>query len=191
MRRWQRGALVLAFGVLAVLGGAPNVGAQGQTVTVQLGSQNNSGITGTATLTEIGGGKLRVEIRANGAGAGPQPAHIHEGTCAQLNPAPKFSLANVVNGSSTTEVDGSIAALTSAPHAIHMHKSPDELPVYVACADIQAAGQPAAGQPASGRPATLPTTGEAPSSTGLAAGMAGVGMLFVGLGYRVWRRGRT
>ena len=186
MRRWQRGLVVLAFGLLAGLGGTPIVDAQGQSLTVDLGSQNNSGVTGTATLTEIGNGKLRVEIHANGAGAGPQPAHIHEGNCAQLNPAPKYSLANVVNGSSTSEVDGSLAALTSAPHAIHMHKSPDELPVYVACADIKMAGQPAAG-----RPATLPPAGEASPATGLAAGMAGVGLLLIAMGHRVWRRGRA
>jgi LPXTG-motif cell wall-anchored protein len=34
-----------------------------------LTSQNNSAATGTETLTEAGGGKLQVEIRANGAGA--------------------------------------------------------------------------------------------------------------------------
>ena len=180
MRRWQGIALVLTLAVLAGLGSIPIVAAQGQTVTVELGSQNNSGVTGTATVTDIGGGKLRVEIRANGAGAGPQPAHIHEGTCAQLNAAPKFSLSNVVNGSSTTEVDGSLAALMSAPHAIHMHKSPDELAVYVACADVKVAGQPS----------TLPPAGEASSATGLAAGMAGIGLFLVALGHGLWRRAR-
>jgi len=180
MRRLQGTALVLALVVLAGFWGLPSVGAQGQTLTVQLGSQNNSGVTGTATLTDLGGGKMRVEIHANGAGAGPQPAHIHEGTCAQLNPAPQFALNNVVNGSSTTDVDGSLATVMSAPHAIHMHKSPDELPVYVACADIKATGQPA----------TLPQTGEADSASGLAAGLAGIGLLLVTVGQRLWRRAR-
>ena len=111
--------------------------SQPQVLKMELTSQNNSNITGTATLTEIGGGKLRVEIRANGAGAGPQPAHIHEGSCTNLNPAPKGALTFVTDGVSVTELDLSIQDLTSAPHAIHMHKSPDELPIYVACADTR------------------------------------------------------
>src|SRR6266581_7631038 len=103
MGRGQKLSLVLTFGLLIAFGLTPVVLAQGQSITVDLASQNNSGVTGSATLTELGGGKLRVELRANGTGAGPQPAHIHEGTCAELNPAPKFALADVVNGVSTTE----------------------------------------------------------------------------------------
>lgn len=181
MNRWQKGVLALALALLAGFGGTSIVAAQGQSVTLQLGSQNNSGVTGTATLTEIGGGKLRVEIRANGAGPGPQPAHIHDGNCAQLDPAPKFALANVVNGMSTTEVDGSLADLTSSPHAIHMHKSPDELPVYLACADIKLASQPG----------TLPGAGEAPPATGWVGGVAGAGLLLIAMGHQIWRRART
>jgi tRNA A-37 threonylcarbamoyl transferase component Bud32/N-acetylneuraminic acid mutarotase len=113
---------------------------QGQSITLSLTSQNGSGITGTATLTNMGGGKLRVEMHANGAGAGPHPAHIHQGSCTQLNPAPSFPLANVVDGNSVSDVDASLQQVTSAPHAIHMHKSPEEMPIYVACADTQVPG---------------------------------------------------
>ena len=74
------------------------------------------------------------------AGPGPHPAHIHEGSCTQINPAPKYPLTSVVNGVSVTEVEASIQAVTSAPHAIHMHKSPEEMPVYVACADTRVPG---------------------------------------------------
>jgi hypothetical protein len=181
MRRGPWLPVVLAFGLLAGLGAVQTAGAQRQSVTVELTSQNNSAITGTATLTDAGGGKLHVEIRANGAGAGPQPAHIHEGTCTQLNPAPKFPLADVVNGASRTEVDGSLEVLMSTPHAIHMHKSPDELPVYVACADIRMASQPG----------TLPRSGEASSAAGMAIGLSGIGCALVTLGYGLWRRGRA
>ena len=114
--------------------------SQRQTLTMQLATQNNSGITGTAKFTDLGEGKVRVEIHANGSGGGPQPAHIHEGNCSQLNPAPKYPLTSVVNGESVTEADASIQEVTSAPHAIHMHKSPEELPVYVACADTRVPG---------------------------------------------------
>jgi N-acetylneuraminic acid mutarotase/tRNA A-37 threonylcarbamoyl transferase component Bud32 len=113
---------------------------EGQSVTFNLTPQNNSGISGTAVLTNIGGGHMRVEMHVTGAGPGPYPAHIHEGNCTQLNPAPKFPLANVVNGSSVTEIEGSLQLVTSSPHAIHMHKSPDEMPIYVACADTRVPG---------------------------------------------------
>src|SRR5438874_13048878 len=134
-RHWTVIALVLA--VVAALGTLSVAVAQSQSTTLTMASQNNSGITGTATLTEIGGGKVRVEIKATGAGAGPQPAHIHEGTCAQLNPAPKFPLSPVANGTSTSEISTSLEQLMSVPHAIHMHKSPEEIPIYVACADVK------------------------------------------------------
>ena len=130
----------LAFASAMLVGLSSPARAQGQSTTMSLASQNNSGMSGTAVITELSGGKLRVEIHANGSGPGPQPAHIHEGTCSQLNPAPKYPLTLVVNGESVTEIDASIQEVTSAPHAIHMHKSPEELPVYVACADTRVPG---------------------------------------------------
>ncbi len=80
--------------------------AQQPSVTLEMASQNDSGLTGQAILTETAPGKLSIEIRASGAGAIPRPAHIHEGTCANLNPEPKFSLNAVSNGASSTVVDG-------------------------------------------------------------------------------------
>lgn len=154
--RWLPAAAPLPGGRILITGGrvgtsslatteeydpAANVWqSQRQTLTMQLATQNNSGITGTARFTDLGEGKLRVEIHANGTGPGPQPAHIHEGNCSQLNPAPKYPLTSVVNGESVTMVDASIQEVTSAPHAIHMHKSPEELPVYLACADTRVPG---------------------------------------------------
>ncbi len=137
MRRRHALILTTAFGLVGVLATAAVTGAQGQSVTLDLVSQNNSGISGTATLTDLGGGQMRVEIRVTGAEAGPQPAHIHGGNCAQLDPAPRFSLTPVTNGVSTTDVEGTLQQVTAAPHAIHLHKSPEELPIYVACADTK------------------------------------------------------
>jgi len=179
-------AVVLGLVMVFAVGIVSTAGAQGQSVTLNLVQQNNSGITGTATLTEMPGGKLRVEIKVNGAGAGPQPAHIHGGSCAQLDPAPRFSLTPVANGSSTAEIDATLAMLTAQPSAIHMHKSQEELPVYVACADIRAAAQ--AAQPA--QPGTLPRAGDAGSLAGLAAGLSGLGASLVAAGYLVRRRAR-
>ena len=75
--------------------------AQGSPVTVQLGEQNKSGETGTATITPQGS-KTQVVLQMKGAPAEAQPAHIHDGTCAALDPKPRIPLQNVTNGKSTT-----------------------------------------------------------------------------------------
>ena len=156
--------------------------AQEQSATLSLAGQNNSGISGTAVITELPGGKMRVEVRATGAGAGPQPAHIHQGTCANLDPAPKFTLTSLTNGAAMTEVDGSIRDITASPHAIHLHKAPDELPVYVACADIRVDGG------AQGQPRTLPSAGVASTVTLWPGALAGGGLVLLGLA--IGRRAR-
>ena len=71
--------------------------AQGSPLTVQLGEQNKSGETGTATITSQGS-KTQVVLEMKGAPAEAQPAHIHDGTCASLDPKPRIPLQNVVNG---------------------------------------------------------------------------------------------
>src|SRR5919199_132537 len=66
---------------LVSLGAPPDTASAQQAVTIQLSPQNSSGITGTATLTPMGD-QTRVVLTLAGAGAGPEPAHIHAGTCA-------------------------------------------------------------------------------------------------------------
>jgi LPXTG-motif cell wall-anchored protein len=154
--------------------------AQSQTLTLTMNAQNNSGISGTATFTDLGNGKTRVMMQVSGAGPGPEPAHIHPGSCAQLDPTPAFTLTSVTNGTSTTDVDSTLEELVNGHYAIHMHKSPDELTVYVACADIAQSAQPGA----------LPNTGTlADDWSGAAAALAGVALLVAGLVLR--RRARS
>jgi hypothetical protein len=181
MKSWQWPTAVVLGCLFLVLGAMPaTVGAQAQSLTLNLNAQNNSGISGTATFTDLGGGKTRVAIQVNGAGAGPEPAHIHPGSCAQLDPTPAFTLTNVTNGSSTTDVDSTLQQLTSQPYAVHMHKSQDELTVYVACADI-VQGQ--------NRPGTLPRSGGGPvdDSTSTYAVLAGIALVAGGFGLRLRR----
>jgi Cu/Zn superoxide dismutase len=109
----------------------------GRSVTVPLGEQNNSKERGTAKLTAEGN-KTRIEVSLSGAPKGvSQPAHVHEGSCPNPDPKPKYPLANVVEGKSSTLVDASLDTLTSGKLAINVHKSADELKVYVACGDIK------------------------------------------------------
>ena len=188
MQRTSLLGAALALGLVVTFGPASLAGAQGQPTTVNLETQNASGISGTATLTDLGGGRTRVEVRVNGAGAGPQPAHIHEGSCANLNPAPKFPLTSITNGASTTEVNASVQQIMSAQHAINLHKSPQEASVYVACGNVMMGGQ--MGGQMSGGPGTLPRAGDAGVAAGMVASLAGVGTALVAAGYALRRRAR-
>ena len=107
-------------------------------VTVKMTEQNGSKETGSAKLTPEGADKTKVVISLKGAPKGTaQPAHIHEGSCANLNPKPKQGLTNVVNGKSTTTVPMSIEQLTGGDLAINVHKSTEDLKTYVSCGDIK------------------------------------------------------
>ena len=111
-----------------------------KTVTVKLSQQNKSKESGTARLTPAGD-KTKVELNIKGAPKGAsQPAHIHEGSCAKLDPKPKYALSNVVDGKSSTEVPVDIKTLMAGNLAINVHKSAEEVKVYVACGDIKGGG---------------------------------------------------
>ncbi len=138
-------ALLLAFCILVTFTGT----AAAATITIPIDTQNASGISGTATLTDLPNGQTRVDITVTGfQGGTPSPAHIHEGTCATLNPAVLIPLSNVVDGKSTTVVNVTTAALLAQPRAINIHKSAQEATVYVACGTITAQ-----------TPIGMPTTG--------------------------------
>ena len=115
-------------------------GDSAKSVTVKLSQQNKSGESGTAKLTHAGD-NTKVEINIKGAPKGvSQPAHVHEGTCAKLDPKPKYGLQNVVDGKSTTEVPVDIKTLMGGNLAINVHKSAEEAKVYVACGNIAKGG---------------------------------------------------
>ena len=103
-------------------------------LTVKLDEQNGSGESGTAVLRDTAAG-LVVTINLTG-GKGIQPAHIHKGTCATLDPKPAYPLKNVINGKSTTTLKGETISELQGKDAINVHKSLKDLPTYVACGNI-------------------------------------------------------
>jgi hypothetical protein len=110
---------------------------KGAGTTLKLAAQNGSGETGTATLTQVGDDVKVVVSMTGGNAAGPQPIHIHDGTCAKLDPKPKYPLTTVQDGKSTTTVKGvKLADLMNGDYAINVHKSTTEIATYVACGDI-------------------------------------------------------
>lgn len=104
---------------------------------INMGQQNGSKQDGTATVKDVQGGvQVKVSVQNEPAGAS-EPAHIHQGTCAKLNPAPWKPLSNVVNGTSVTTVKGiTVADLKKAHYAINVHKSASDLATYVSCGDL-------------------------------------------------------
>ena len=106
-------------------------------VTIKMHPQNGSGEWGTATLTDLGG-RTRVVIALQHENTtGSQPSHIHLGSCAHLNPAPKYPLKNVVLGHSNTIIDVPIATLLKGHMAVNVHESAKNLGRYVSCGDIR------------------------------------------------------
>ena len=106
-------------------------------ITLDLDEQNDSGITGTATLSPTSDGQVEVEIELDGSEGGPHPAHIHQGSCADLDPNPAFPLEDVVDGRSKTTVEVDVADLSADEYAINVHESPENAANYVACGDVR------------------------------------------------------
>jgi len=136
--------VLLALVVFVAAGCGGDNGDEGSaagdgSVTVQLSDQNGSGESGTATLTAEGD-KTRVEVDVSNGTSAPQPAHIHEGSCANLNPQPEYPLQNIVNGKSTGTVPASLDDLKNEAYAVNVHKSESDLKAYVSCGDIGGTG---------------------------------------------------
>jgi hypothetical protein len=87
------------------------------------------------------------------------PAHVHNGTCAELDPNPAYPLDNVgprltddeelpasedIKGSLTanaveysqTEIDVNLEDLLTEAHALNVHESDQNVGNYIACGDI-------------------------------------------------------
>ncbi|MDQ6748627.1 MAG: hypothetical protein M3010_11065 [Candidatus Dormibacteraeota bacterium] len=122
--------------LVALSGGAAT--AQSPAVTIKLNELHGSGDFGTATLTAVGPDQTRVVIQMGGAMPMDHnhPVHIHQGTCATLDPTPAFPLNSVTNGQSDTIVSVALSALRARPYAINLHESPAAITSYTACGDI-------------------------------------------------------
>ncbi|MBV8727571.1 MAG: hypothetical protein JO233_07280 [Candidatus Eremiobacteraeota bacterium] len=140
--RWIMTASVM----LAVTGTAfavPNVmhkmhnAMSSKVLNINMGALNGSKQNGTASIKDVSGGVwVKVSVFNEPKGAS-EPAHIHQRSCKNINPAPWKVLSNVVNGTSTTTVKGiSVATLKKAKYAINVHQSAANLKHYVSCGDI-------------------------------------------------------
>ena len=109
----------------------------GKLMNINMGAMNGSKQDGSASVGDKGNGvQVSIHLYNEPKGAS-EPAHIHLGTCKKINPAPYKPLKNVVNGTSMTMVSGlTVAQIKKGHYAINVHKSANELKVYVSCGDL-------------------------------------------------------
>ena len=124
------GGLLVALLLLAAC--SPQVSSR----TFQLEELNNSGVTGTAVLTDLGDGSTRMVVDVEPAGHPDMPAHVHHGTCAELVPQPLHWLNNVIDGKSETVLPISMADLLAGDLALNLHVSAADMGTYSACVDL-------------------------------------------------------
>src|SRR3989344_4554167 len=109
-------------------------------IVVAMGALNASGQTGKATFSDMNGKtKVMVEI-SRGTDCVPQPSHIHMGSCSTPG-AIVYPLNAVINGKAETILDVSLETLgNKLPLLIMVHKSKDEVKVFVSCGDLPKEG---------------------------------------------------
>ena len=128
-------AIALAAASFAGCGGGDESDG-GNELTVELTEQAGSAQDGTATFTSTEAGKTRVVVELSSPPAAAQPAHIHPGTCQQLDPTPAYALSNVQDGKSATTLPVSLDELRAAELVVNVHKSEAEIETYAACGSI-------------------------------------------------------
>jgi hypothetical protein len=128
--------LRLALVVVMLLAAACS-GPAAASRTVELQTLNDSGVTGSAVLTDLGDGQTEVVVTVEPGGHLDMPAHIHPGTCVDLVPQPRFPLQNVVDGASETTIDVPLDELFAGGLALNIHASPDDYGTYTACIELE------------------------------------------------------
>lgn len=192
--------------VLGILMAVPIIALAAQPaqspLTIQLAPLNDSGQSGTAVLTDMGNGQIKVDVTVSGEPAGAsEPEHIHTGQCGPTLGGVVYPLTNLENGTSTTMITATLASLMDGNHAINGHKSKAEIQTYVYCGNIPAAAAAAsttvtattsapAATPAAtaAAPSTAPSTGGNPYGIVLVAFVAGLIVLASGLVIRRFAR---
>jgi hypothetical protein len=110
-------------------------------IEIPLEEQNGSAESGTATLTAVGD-QTRVVLDVQSRSATPvaprQPAHIHKGSCDELDPTPAYGLNDVSAGKSTSTVDVTLDELINDTVVINVHESAENVERYVACGIVSA-----------------------------------------------------
>lgn len=106
--------------------------------TLTLTDQNDSGQTGTATISKVSETQTKVVLALEGGTyTQPQPAHIHLGTCEKPGEV-VYPLTNVVDGMSETTLTAryeDVIDPQNAEYILNVHESAAKSNVYTACVE--------------------------------------------------------
>ena len=118
----------------------------GNSLTIAMVQQNNSGQDGTATLTESGDGvRIRVVVKRSTV-EGSQTSHVHDGRCDNVG-AITAGLQPISDKAEAPELDGDqivfentltarkLSDLRDGNHVINIHDARDNS-LYVSCGEI-------------------------------------------------------
>jgi len=128
VHRFVTSMCLAAFAVVACGGGT-----SGSVATANVAALNASGVSGTATISDVAGGKLSVAVTVSDGGNPDMPSHLHSGTCDAVGDV-VYPLSNVKGGTSTTEVTATAAEVKEL--IVVVHKSAEEIAVYTACGPV-------------------------------------------------------
>lgn len=130
----------LVIAMIAVVSAVLVVAGQDASLTrlIPLTAVKSSGVSGTVTLTDVGGGRTRIEVQVDPAGNLDMPSHIHPGICGDIIPQPRYPLENVKGGHTSTVVPASMAELMTGNLAVTLHKSNEDLKITTACGTLTA-----------------------------------------------------
>ena len=202
--RVRIGRLVALMAVIAWLaafalgsGGLSVASAQNDTTpdaTATLTEKNDSGVSGTATLVAQDATTM-VTITLEGPNPGSYPAHLHLGTCDDIDPSPTYPLTNPeVGGTTTTQVELTLDELLSKSYVIIVHIQSGDLNEllnpnsYIACGEIVAYAPPTPSAPPS---SGIGTTAMQSGGPVLWLGLMVVALGATALGLRRWDAGRS
>jgi hypothetical protein len=139
---------IVSILVLAIVSALPLSATYAQetetSISVELQEYKDSGISGTAILSELAAGGIHVSMVLVGAELdGQHPTHIHTGTCSNFDPNPLYPLETVnlspVNkeGISESDVaDADLKTLREGEYVILVHQAHDDLTNYLVCGEI-------------------------------------------------------
>lgn len=103
---------------------------------INMGPVGGSKQNGTANVKDVAGGVLVTVSVFNQPKGSSEPAHIHQGRCPNVNPAPWKPLKNLINGKSVTTVKGiTVAQIKAGKYAINVHDQ-NNLKHYVSCGNL-------------------------------------------------------
>lgn len=209
--RTGRVAACLIAGVVMLMAGAglgavAPAGAQDEPeqIVIELQEVNDSGVTGTVTLTAVDGA-TDVMLQLDGVVDG-NVVHIHRGTCESYEPDPLAPAGDIVltptgeEGESTTTVDIPLADWLAEETIIHVHAGEREIEDIIVCGDIVAPEPDAVGGTDGAPKADVGTNGTPDAGVGVAAfqsrdglilTLGGIAALLLAFGAVVRLRGRA